>query len=667
MRRVAPWLFLLAAACRDPEPTAPRTPEPSVVTAVVVAPGSQTLYLGETSQLAVSVRDQRDSVLTGRTTAWLSANPGIATVSASGLVTAVTEGIAVITATVEGKSGIATVIVGGPRVSLDPGGHASAVIGPEGGVITARSSAGIAYRLDVPAGALMATETISMTPIAAIAKLPLSGGLAGGVELGPSGLRFARPATLRIQIAERPGPGLQLVGLSYEGDGRVLLPELLADSGTTAVLPISHFSGAAAGFGTTNDLQELLSLVGTSPGTGWSTLFRKQVLAVGFGPPPVNLAAVQQVFSTMLNALSLQIAATVSDDAALLRTISDFWYWFNGATGWFPDPEATFPSEIAAFDRAISGKIAAAIDGNLTVCRTQQSFGALANVLFWFEQADDLGLIGGPDFLISRDDLKAYIAQFCATVGAESILLPDPIDLGQPVELRTVFAVRFAGQSATTPAAFEMQVAYGPPVQAVAGFSDGAGLYTTQLTFTAPGPAQVHAFACLVLPGRTEATPDVCGNESVTRTVLDQPPPPPPPPPPPQGLTGTWELTILVHCSSGQSGSFVTTVTFSGGIATFSNVAALQFICVGGPFRLSGQFSGTASTDPNGVLLLSNAMLSQLTWSGSGVTGCTDAVLSFPGPISFVSGFNGFSAATDVPTLCNLGFRWTGFSLRQIS
>src|SRR5690606_11772194 len=55
--------------------------------------------------------DAQGKPLTGRSVAWASTAPAVATVSASGLVTAVTPGTASITATSEGKTGQATVTV----------------------------------------------------------------------------------------------------------------------------------------------------------------------------------------------------------------------------------------------------------------------------------------------------------------------------------------------------------------------------------------------------------------------------------------------------------------------------------------------------------------------------------------------------------------------------
>ncbi|MBI4502691.1 MAG: Ig-like domain-containing protein [Gemmatimonadetes bacterium] len=81
------------------------------VATVVVAPTPDTLFVGGTVQLTATTRDANNAVLTGRVVTWSSSDAAVATVSASGLVTAVAAGTATITATSEGKSGTASILV----------------------------------------------------------------------------------------------------------------------------------------------------------------------------------------------------------------------------------------------------------------------------------------------------------------------------------------------------------------------------------------------------------------------------------------------------------------------------------------------------------------------------------------------------------------------------
>jgi uncharacterized protein YjdB len=64
-----------------------------------------------TGQLTVTLRDAQSNILTGREVKWSSSNTSVAKVNGEGRVTAEDRGTATITATSEGKSGAATVVV----------------------------------------------------------------------------------------------------------------------------------------------------------------------------------------------------------------------------------------------------------------------------------------------------------------------------------------------------------------------------------------------------------------------------------------------------------------------------------------------------------------------------------------------------------------------------
>ena len=107
----APTCVLWAIACGDggTEPAPPDPPRPATVS---VSPASVELAaVGETVQLSAEVRDQNGNAVTGVTVTWSSSTPTVATVSETGLVTAVINGQATITATAGTASGAAAVTV----------------------------------------------------------------------------------------------------------------------------------------------------------------------------------------------------------------------------------------------------------------------------------------------------------------------------------------------------------------------------------------------------------------------------------------------------------------------------------------------------------------------------------------------------------------------------
>ena len=102
-----PVLFLLSTCGKDsptksvePEPPIPPPPPTPVATRIEVTPLSATLNaIGQTVQLTARVLDQNNNAMAGASISWTSSAVGIATVSSAGLVTAVANGAAVITAT----------------------------------------------------------------------------------------------------------------------------------------------------------------------------------------------------------------------------------------------------------------------------------------------------------------------------------------------------------------------------------------------------------------------------------------------------------------------------------------------------------------------------------------------------------------------------------------
>jgi uncharacterized protein YjdB len=85
------------------------------VASVAVTLPSATLTVGATTTAAAELKDARGNVLTGRTIAWTTNTPSVATVDpATGVVTAIAAGTATITATSEGVSNGAVVTVTPP-------------------------------------------------------------------------------------------------------------------------------------------------------------------------------------------------------------------------------------------------------------------------------------------------------------------------------------------------------------------------------------------------------------------------------------------------------------------------------------------------------------------------------------------------------------------------
>src|SRR4029079_17990573 len=86
---------------------------------VSVSPSAPSLAAGATLQLSAATTDAANNVLSGPAVTWSSSDQAKATVSSSGVVTAVATGQATISAASEGKVGSATVTVT-PAASTAP-------------------------------------------------------------------------------------------------------------------------------------------------------------------------------------------------------------------------------------------------------------------------------------------------------------------------------------------------------------------------------------------------------------------------------------------------------------------------------------------------------------------------------------------------------------------
>jgi hypothetical protein len=151
--------------------------------------------------------------------------------------------------------------------SVDGSRTASAVVPRAGGAVTTTGADGTVYTLTVPPGALGGATAISVTPVTAIANLPLTGGLVAAAQLEPAGLQLAQPATLTLTVPE-PVNVAGLLGFLYSGVGAGFTVLPVAVSGTTLTVEVTHFSTAGAAQGSLQDFaQQIEPLLAALPST----------------------------------------------------------------------------------------------------------------------------------------------------------------------------------------------------------------------------------------------------------------------------------------------------------------------------------------------------------------------------------------------------------------
>ena len=119
MRRTAIMIATIGCLMACGERVAEPDPSGPVVSTVVIASPSGSIFRNDTLRLTASVRDQNGAELSGKTVAWSSSNSLVASVDTSGRVIGLTAGQVAVTAAAEGKSGaVQTWTLEGPSVLL---------------------------------------------------------------------------------------------------------------------------------------------------------------------------------------------------------------------------------------------------------------------------------------------------------------------------------------------------------------------------------------------------------------------------------------------------------------------------------------------------------------------------------------------------------------------
>jgi hypothetical protein len=170
------WIALTVTAmlsCGD----AATAPDPIV--SVVVLPGSDSLYVGDSRTFAAVAVTQGGDSLRDRPTTWTSSNEATATVSAAGEVTAAGVGTARIRATIEGHADSAMVVV-------RPNPVAAVSVNPPSDTIGAGWTLALSATLRDSDGQILTGRAISWTATSAAVNVSTSGlvtGVAPGTAL----------------------------------------------------------------------------------------------------------------------------------------------------------------------------------------------------------------------------------------------------------------------------------------------------------------------------------------------------------------------------------------------------------------------------------------------------------------------------------------------------
>ena len=134
------------------------------------------------------------------------------------------------------------------KVQLDKRQTSSAKIGPAGGSVSLTAADGSQFTLDVPAEAVGAETTITMTVVKTLEGTPLDTTSPTAVQLEPSGLVFAEVATLLIKPSKEIPVKDQIV-FGYESDGKDYHLAPVDPKSKEIKVQLLGFSGAGVGSG----------------------------------------------------------------------------------------------------------------------------------------------------------------------------------------------------------------------------------------------------------------------------------------------------------------------------------------------------------------------------------------------------------------------------------
>lgn len=175
---VAAGTAIISATSGGKSGSATVTVVPVPVGSVSVAPSSATLVPTQVVGLSAVVRDENSVVVTDRAVTWASSNSGVATVSPSGVVTAVAPGTATITATSEGRTGAASITVAPMPVG-------SVIVSPPTATVTAGQTVSFSATVRDTSGAVVTDRVVtwrsSNTAVATVSAAGVVTGVTPGV------------------------------------------------------------------------------------------------------------------------------------------------------------------------------------------------------------------------------------------------------------------------------------------------------------------------------------------------------------------------------------------------------------------------------------------------------------------------------------------------------
>lgn len=332
----SPGVAIITATSEGMNATATVNVSPRPVSAVIVSPGQVGLNVGQTAQLNIVITDGQGQPLTGRPVSFTSSNTQVVTVSTGGIVTGISPGAAVITATSEDKTGTADVTVSPePVASVAVTPTPASIIVGHGIQLSAtpKNAAGqpltgrtISWRSGAPGLASVSSNgfVTGLAPGTAVIIATVDGIAGSGtitVRQAPVVLVSVTPSAATLNV----GQTVSFTATTLDALGVVLTGRVVAwsssDIAVATVAPNGDVTGIATGVATITATSEGQS------GTASVTVGVVSTATVTVAPPSatVNIGQTVQLTATALDAAGNTLggrAITWSSSADSIATVS---------------------------------------------------------------------------------------------------------------------------------------------------------------------------------------------------------------------------------------------------------------------------------------------------------------------------------------------------------
>jgi len=294
------------------------TVTPVPVASVSVTPSPDTLVVGQQLQLTATPQDANGQALSGRAVTWDGSDDAVATVSSNGRVTALSAGTMTVSATSEGKTGTATIVVNAVPV-------ASVVLSPatQSVVVGQTTPAFTAVTKDASGNVLNGRTVTFSSSDPTVATIDANSGVATGVKAGTTSITATSEGktsnTATLTVTDIPVGSVTIAPASASVDVGQTTPAFTAATKDAQGHPLTGrtitFSSSDPTVATIDATTGVATGVsqGTSQITASSEGKTSPAATLTVNPVPVGSVAVSPPTQTITDGATAAFTAAVKD------------------------------------------------------------------------------------------------------------------------------------------------------------------------------------------------------------------------------------------------------------------------------------------------------------------------------------------------------------------